>query len=191
MQTFPLQTFLCCSREINTCTFFIPSAFCLILSHDLSNYEISHLHAFCFVFILLIALWTAWDLPPSWLCFPCHPSIPHTARHIVIVSTQNPGVIITLTERLLWARYPSKHFTFIISFNLHRDYLLTLNSEGGGGYGLYSSFTHHWLFSFSLLWLHCLPHVFYSPSPLQNCYLFLIASLLIIYVYILLSINNL
>ena len=157
MQTFPLQTFLCCSREINTCTFFIPSAFCLILSHDLSNYEISHLHAFCFVFILLIALWSAWDLPPSWLCFPCHPSIPHTARHIV--SIQNPGVIITSTEHLLWARYPSKHFTFIISFNLHCDFLLTLNSEGGGGYGLYSSFTHHWLFSFSFLWLHCLPHM--------------------------------
>lgn len=155
--------------ERSTCTLFFLSAFCWschVTCPILKFFIYIHFvpHFFC---SLPCELHEAW--------FPVHPSISHSARHIV--TAQNPTVMLTLTEHLLWVRHPSKHFTLIISFNPHRDSLLTLGSEGGG-----------WLFPFSILQLHCLPFkcVFFARSTTELLFIYswLFACLLYMFIFI-------
>lgn len=119
------QTLLCCSIQRSTSTLFFLSTFCLVLSYDLSQFEIFIYIYIDFMFCSLhCELWGCWF--PGGFVLHVSPA-PHSPGNIV--STQNPTVRIIFIEHLLGAVCSSKLFTFIISFNPHRVSLLTLDSE--------------------------------------------------------------
>lgn len=114
--------------ERHTCPLFLfLSAFCLILSHNLSDLKI-----FSYTYFVSCSFGSLHcELPKSWfpvgfLSLSFHPSTSHGARHII--GTQHPFVIIILTEHLLCAGHPSNTLHVLSDLTLIL-FLLTLDLE--------------------------------------------------------------